>query len=163
MLDYGDKGNKYRNTDPWPNKDDYKIYYVYKEGQCLLSFGYSQCNDNKLAEFCKENGFVHESYGKTYAILERKKFVVEMVIHEGYKAAEKEWTNKANDLVQQWYDDVYKYYNLDKDNPIVKLIMSKAYDDGHSSGYQEVEHYVDKYLDFAGDILEYANPKFKLS
>jgi len=40
---------------------------------------------------------------------------------------------------------------------IAKLIFFKAWEDGHSCGYHEVENYISMYEDFVEDILTAAN------
>lgn len=163
-MDYGKDGNKYRNLDRYPTKQEYKAYHVYKAGKCVISFGYGfDYAMDELKALCLENQFTYKDIPITCANLEKKGYLIETIVHNDFKEAQAIFNNKSAALVEQWNKDVYEHYGVDRHNPLVQIAMSKAYEDGHSSGYQEVEHYFDKYLDFIEEVLKFANPGYKLS
>lgn len=74
---------------------------------------------------------------------------------EGYKAALAAYRAHEAALVEEWKSRV-RAYNPDMNDDVFALIYSRAYDEGHSSGYAEVELLLDEYVDFAADIIKAA-------
>lgn len=162
-MDYGKDGNKYRNIDRYPTKQEYKIYHVYKNGKCVITMGYKCDVENELNALCIENKFTHKDIPTTIANLEKRGYLIETIVHDDFIVAQRAFNIKSATLQQQWHDDLYEYYGVDKDNPVIQKILGKAYEDGHSSGFQEVENHFSELLDFVQDILVYVNKGYKLN
>lgn len=148
MLDYGADGNKYKNTDTYPAKKDYTVYYFYKQGVTLFALGYGFSDTSKLFELTGKTD--------TESALQAAKrmFTFETEVHPDYLSAKKVWADKNQALIEQWYSDLYSYYGVDKDDPVIQKIMSKAYEDGHAYGYSEVESHFSELLDFVSGIQD---------
>ena len=157
MLDYGPDGNKYRYTGSYPQKNDFYTYYLYKEGQLVFKFGFNcpEVSSADLDTFLdKKFPFVYNNIQQVFTQLEKyftveKNFNIEAYNHE-YELIRVE-TAKLHDM---WEHDLYEHYGVDPKSHVVQLVMSKAWEDGHSSGFYEVEMYFDRYLEFMEDVIE---------
>lgn len=160
MLDYGPDGNKYRYKGFYPQKNDFYTYYVYKEGQLVFKFGFN-CPEVTLTELEKfSEGFIAHYYFHDLNVLQifkqlEKHFIVEKSFNiEVYDHEYELIRIETNKLMNQWESDLYEYYGVDPKSHVVQLVMSKAWEDGHSSGFYEVENYFNKYLDLVEDIKQ---------
>ena len=125
MSDY-DK--KYKNTIPYPSKDDYTTIFIYKAGRVIV--------EEKLSTY-KLNGKVDG--------VEEK-----VVDKEGYDAAMKVYRAEDNRLFNQFKEDVLEENGL-TNHPKAMKVFALAWEEGHSSGYENVAYYVDKYADLVRD------------
>lgn len=58
---------------------------------------------------------------------------------------------KAEDarLQQEFFDDLHEYHGVDPEHPFIRLIWSKAWEHGHSSGYPtNVAYWFEDLMDF---------------
>lgn len=161
MLDYGKDGNKYRYMGPYPNKSDYTVYYAYDKGKCVLTFGYGINRDAMVSIAHQYHFFYFYDMADAEYFRELKKYIptIEVSIHDDYKLHFLKIREITDALEKQWYTDIYEYYGVDPNSRLISLIMSKAYEDGHSLGFYEIETYFSDYLEFADDILKIQNAK----
>jgi hypothetical protein len=166
MLDYGPDGNKYRYTGPYPDKSSFKVYHIYKGGKCLCSFGYGLTEevpyafmyDDEKIILRNPSGFAPSARNiltlDDVVRLKKLKFIVEEEVHPDFEKAYKAIKDKSAALTEQWYKDIYKEYGLSPESPLTQKILGKAYEDGHSAGYQEVEGKLLDLLEFAEDVIK---------
>lgn len=64
--------------------------------------------------------------------------------------------SKASDVFHKALRDKYNHLKDD----VYKLCYSKAYEDGHSCGYDEVASYLRDYVEFAENIIKASKEKY---
>lgn len=157
MLDYGPDGNKYRYKGEYPQKNDFYTYYVYKEGKLVFKFGFNcpEVTSDELDKFLgKKYPFPTTDIKRVFTELE-KYFTVEKHFNKEVYDNEYELIMiESNKLMDQWSADVYEHYGVNPKSHVVQLAMSKAWEDGHSSGFGEVEMYFNNYLNFVEEIKQ---------
>ena len=161
MLSYGNDGNKYRYVGAFPSKEEYKVYYFYKQGKHLLTYGYGEPSENEASKLLVISSMLRDVGSSVRIGVEplkvvmeelAKHYAVEVAIHPEYKTAFERITALSAGLQERWYKDIYAHYDISPDDPVGQLVMSKAWEDGHASGLQQVDHYIDKYLDLVTEI-----------
>lgn len=148
MLDYGTDGNAYRNTDKYPSKSDFTTYYFYNHGAVVAVHGYNCVDSNALFDLTG----IRDS--KTALQKAKSTYVSDSKVDTDYNAACDRWNTKSRELQEKWYADIYSYYGVDKDDPVIQKIISKAYEDGHAYGLQEVEGHFSTLLEFVKEIQD---------
>lgn len=108
------------------------VWYAYKEGQVIGIFDtFEEARQHsKIVERVVKNKDAIDEFDKTQRYL--------------YSKALEAW---KNDLYQENYTE---YLNKD----ILDICYSKAYEDGHSSGYDEVALYMEEYCDMAESVIK---------
>ncbi len=61
--------------------------------------------------------------------------------------------DQINDWEQRWQNWLHETYGYGINYNRHRMIFSKAWADGHSAGYQEVEYYYGELCDFVTEIL----------
>lgn len=125
-----DYRERFKNKFHYPNRDDYKRVFIYKGGECIYEAPYN-----------------------TYITSEwrHKKTLREIIIdEEAYKAERKIYNNEDARIYNEFRAEVLEENGL-TNHPKADKVMSMAWEDGHSSGYEEVANYVEKYADLVRD------------
>ena len=135
-MDY--ESGKYENKIKHPRKADFIKYYCYKAGKVIAS-GVSYEEAVKIKK--QYNSCLIES-------------VVDM---EAYEKAYQEYRKGALEAEKRWRKDIEKEYGVSFDDKVIEIIFKKAWEEGHSNGLREVEHYFAEYLDLVKEILENAS------
>lgn len=71
---------------------------------------------------------------------------------EERKNARDTYYTKRGELEKQWREWLDSTYAAHLPSPVRGLIFSKAWEDGHSSGYYEVESKYEEYADFVDEV-----------
>jgi hypothetical protein len=71
---------------------------------------------------------------------------------DAYKLAHESYATHLKKVYDEWRRRVRSQY-VDVNDAVFEIIFAKAWEDGHSAGYGEVELYVDDYVDFATGII----------
>ena len=117
----------------YPNKSDYTTYFAYKGGES------KQFNTREEAKKFSDN--IESNLDKA-----------------AYEAARKAYNQAENEATEKVVQAMKKEIGLincgddEKDNQLFDLIYSKAYEDGHSSDFNEIYNYL---LDY-DDLLKQA-------
>jgi len=106
-------------------------------------YKYVTLKNGETKEFFEEKDA--RNYSKIY-----EKIVTNQDIVDEYWAGQRQIEVLASDRFHTDLRAMYSYIHED----IYTKIYSMAYDDGHSSGYDEVASYVMKYAEFAEDIIK---------
>jgi hypothetical protein len=100
-----------------------------------------------------------KSFGPFDTYPSDKKLVEKMCINEEeVKNFWEEYRKEEAIGFNNWYADLRKEYSEVSDE-IFELCYSKAYDEGHSSGYDEVANIIDDEVEFAKKILKTVKEK----
>ena len=105
----------------YPNKSDYTTYFAYKGGES------KKFNTKEEAMAFSNN--IEANLDKAAYEAARSKYN-----QEDNKAIEK--------VVQAMKKEIGGYGDNEKDNKLFDLIYCEAYEDGHSSGYNEIYNYL---------------------
>ena len=125
----------------YPNKDDFKTYYVYRKGEKLF-----EGNKDELADFAKNRGLNAPETFSTEA-LRRHGFTVEIDVDElTYKMAREAYGKAMSDKATEFYNDLLDEHDL-KDGPKVAKAYQIAWEHGHSSGFGEVANWFSELVD----------------
>lgn len=112
----------YRMTDTYPARSHFTKHYWYKAGKCI---------ETATAE---EYLAAPDKYNK----ITMSGAVVEKVVdEEAFTAAKKEYAAKYSALEQKFFDDLAEELEI-TNNPKRDLLISKAYEMGHSGGLSDV-------------------------
>lgn len=130
MSIYSDVLKEIGETAPYPSRKDFTKFHGYARGNPIGMFG--------SVKEAKEAGAI--STEQTFD-------------EEGYGAAKAAYAADQKKVVDTWYARVRAEYS-DLTDTVFSLVHRNAYEDGHSSGYGEVEIYIDKYADFAREVLK---------
>ena len=57
-----------------------------------------------------------------------------------------EWHNKVADWEEEWEQWLFKEYEVEE-NPKKEKCFALSWEEGHASGYEEVENYFSKFVD----------------
>jgi hypothetical protein len=68
-----------------------------------------------------------------------------------YNEQLKKYREHDGELIQQFKQDLFKNCNV-KDEAKGEKVYSKAWEDGHSDGFESVANYFERYLDFAREL-----------
>ncbi len=156
MLDYGPGGNKYKSKINFIKKEDFMIYYIYKKGKLINTFGYGSEIINKISNFLKENNI--REYNKIASnnniidIIKNLGYCVETDTSEDYFIQINKIDNEERYLLEQWFDDIYDHYNLPRNSKYSEIILNEAWDRGHADGLRNVEYKLIEILDFIDRI-----------
>ncbi len=131
---------KHDNNDKYPNKEDFTTYFVYSKGKVILN-GVPKSEYVEWKNKNKEGSFIHEN------IFDGEKF-------KEYRA---KWHEKQNDLHKKYKDELFAYYG---NSPFNDIIYSRAYEEGHSTGYEEIENIFYDLHCFVNEIFIRINEKF---
>lgn len=71
-----------------------------------------------------------------------------------WRIAQTEYRVEEKALEQQWKAWLIEEYAFDFSEKVQEEIFRRAWDDGHSSGYHNVENYFQEYADFANMVLQ---------
>jgi hypothetical protein len=116
----------YRNKLPYPRKTDFSTVFYYKGGKVVHSL---------------------KAGDATPLPPETTGAVREVVIDEGgYRAAFMAYQNETTRLRNLFEDDVKKDLGI-IDHPKAGLLLDKAWELGHSSGFSEVYNYASDLVD----------------
>lgn len=135
MLDYKKNKDRYTNKVEPPSISQFTTYNCYKNGQVVAT------NVN-FATAIK-----HQKNGCA---------IEDVVDEKAYKKAYKKYRNGALEAEQRWKKDLEKEYKISLSDPVIKCIFEKAWDEGHSNGYQEIEYYFVEYLELVEYVLKNA-------
>jgi hypothetical protein len=145
MLDY----NKYKNQMVLLDTKDFTTYNVYKGGKvlCLNSAA------NVVTEYFIDSNFgvsFADTFGRVKDKLKHNGFLIEETFDkDAYNKHRQEYRDESNRLEAQFKTDLEEEYGV-TDNPKKDLLYSKAYDDGHSGGFNDIES---SYADMVDLIL----------
>lgn len=109
---------KYKNTMPYPRKEDFTTKYYYKMGELVYTQGPGVANCEIPVSL---NGCVSEK----------------CVDDDGYHAARREYAKRSRELHEMFKQHLFDELGI-SDNPKREKLFSKAWEMGHSSGLSEV-------------------------
>lgn len=113
----------------YPSKSDYTTYFAYKSGE---SKKFSNNIESNLDE-------------------------------QAYKAARVEYNRVSSEVeskvIQAMKKEIGGYGDNEQDNKLFDLAYGKAYEDGHSSGFNEIYNYLLDYDDLIQRTLEIVKSK----
>lgn len=129
---------------PYPTKNDFKTFYLYKEGKCIF-----KGNEQELFK-----SPFSENYHSIVAI--RNRFIMEEVVdNDGFKNAMKAYNDEQKEIHYEFMQNVIEeegfYPGLEVLN---HLVFEKAWENGHSSGYDCVQSEFAELLVFAKEIID---------
>jgi len=121
----------YKTKLPYPKREDYKTFTVYRDGKCLF---YKQ----KREVICDEIDAPISEGINFLSDLHKHDFVVERIFDEdGYKTHLQEYMDDQKRLNVKFAEDLHDEFGV-SDNPKRDVLFSIAWDKGHSDGYSEV-------------------------
>lgn len=142
---------KYTVDKPYPNKDNYKTYYVYKKGACIISGDISE-----IAEWAEWT----ESSAKDYRVqilrdISSKGYILECFVDEnGYKEYKSNYEMGARVLIDCYKNDLFEAeYKGDISRKVFNVAYEYSWDRHHSYGYTEVENCLDDIVEFVENII----------
>lgn len=123
---------EHRNRDPFPSRRDFQKVFFYSQGKCFGPFKPGDCSD-----FEKD-----------------KKYFKEVITDEdALKEATKAWRKKDCALKEKYKTELFAICGHNNTR-INEKLWSKAWEDGHSSGYNEVEMIFTDLVDLVDEILK---------
>lgn len=154
-LDY--TNNKYKNTLPYPDKEDYTFYFIYNHGECICTIGYGYVLPEKFTRICSSHGIDsnNTSLVKRISLLKSRGVIIEKCIHADYTSASSAYIKHNNTIYEQWKTDLFQVHGLDLNSEVDQLIFTEAWDRGHSSGYQEVDNCIYDIEEFANKVIKF--------
>jgi hypothetical protein len=108
------------NPVPYPSRKEFTEVYAYKKGETVFH--------GTLPEF----EIWENQKGNTAATNEK------IIDENGYKKAYAAYREKDYDLKQEFQADLLEEYGV-TDHPKAELCFQKAWDEGHSCGYESVK------------------------
>ena len=77
----------------------------------------------------------------------RNKTTVDYNVWKQFTREERiEWHNKVADWEEEWEQWLFKEYEVEE-NPKKEKCFALSWEEGHASGYEEVENYFSKFVD----------------
>jgi flagellar biosynthesis/type III secretory pathway protein FliH len=80
---------------------------------------------------------------------------------EYYNSAMTEYNVFHKQVLNKWSNQVREYFDELSDAQYA-VLYAKAYDDGHSAGYDEVFSYMEEYATFYSDMLQARDSEFEV-
>jgi len=144
----------YKNKLVYPNISDYHLHHVYKRGEIILS----NVNRHQLIIDC--NSRFQKSFDSASSAIkhfQNNGFIVEINTDTTtFKQQQEVYNLEECKLHEKWKNDLSELYGIDLTNdPIGKILFSKAWDEGHATGLSNVESCLDELLDFIDQILKF--------
>ena len=131
----------------YPKKEDFKTFNVYKKGKVLfndISFSklYSEClfllNKSSWADVNNYN---------MIKLLRKEGYIIENDFYqEEYNTAVREYHSKANDIFNQFKEELFRKYQIIS-SPRSEFLWSRCWEEGHSSGLSEIENVFENWVD----------------
>lgn len=119
--------DKYKNTLHYPSRDEFKTVYVYKKGKLVTKKPATEVTTEDKAAW--------------------KDMVIENDFDEaGYRAAQTAYNHETSRLNELFKADALEYHGL-TGHPKADKAYRLAWENGHSSGYQEVFNHLYDYAD----------------
>ena len=117
----------------YPSKSDYTTYFAYKNGESKKFDTYEEAK--KFSNNIESN-----------------------VDEQSYKVARAEYGRISSEaeakVIQAMKKEIGGYGDNERDNKLFDLAYGKAYEDGHSSGFNEIYNYLLDYDDLIQRTLE---------
>ena len=129
MSIYDDIKAEMGDAPKYPSKSDFTRVFGYAAGKPIGDFS-----------------------SKSEAVAAGAKSTETVVDEAGFKAARDAFGEHNAAISKAWYAAVRAEHPEVSDEVFAK-VHAMAYERGHSSGYGEVEIYIDEYVDFANDII----------
>lgn len=129
---------------PYPVKKDFKTFYLYKEGKCIFKGNEQELFKSPFSENCHS------------IIAIRDKFIMEVIVDtDAFKKAIKAYYDEQQEIHDEFMQNVIEeegfYPGLQGVN---HLIFEKAWENGHSSGYDCVQSEFAELVGFAKEIID---------
>ena len=122
----------------YPNKSDYTTYFAYKGGESKKFDNYEEAK--KFSNNIESN-----------------------VDKNAYEAARKAYNQASSEaeakVIQAMKKEIGGYGDNEQDNKLFDLVYGKAYEDGHSSGFNEIYNCLLDYDDLIQRTLEIVKSK----
>lgn len=134
MKDFYDlaKEDAFKHTLPYPNKDNYYLHYVYKQGELVGKF-----TTEELKNWYKET-FGTNTVGSPKTAITNKGYAYDCILDDiGYKEEMKKYNEEATGITKLFEDCLKEEFGV-ADNPKFAQCLSIAWERGHSNGYHEV-------------------------
>jgi hypothetical protein len=126
------KEDAFKHTLPYPNKDDYYLHYVYKQGELVGKFVTTE-----LKKWYKDT-FGINTVGSAKSAITNQGYAYDCVIDDDrYKAAMKRYNEEATGITKLFEDCLKEEFGV-ADNPKFGACLAIAWERGHSNGYHEV-------------------------
>lgn len=142
---------KYKTKLKYPEKNDFRTYYMYQKGNCIVSGDIKDIAEH--IGWCSTDA-AHYS-NNIVADAKNKGYTVEIFVDEdAYNHYRLEYNTDESKLHGKYLDDLYeREYSLEFDRETFNVCYSYAYDRGHSAGYGEVENCLNDVAEFAERII----------
>lgn len=118
--------DKYKNTLPYPTKEQFTTKFWYKEGQTI-----ARQLPGQSIEYLVTNIAPNRDIRTLNAICETT------VDEEGLRVARRAYGEETARLTAQFKADLFEDLGI-SDHPMREKLYSKAWEDGHSAGFSEV-------------------------
>lgn len=125
MMNY----DNYINRATYPHRSDFNTYNVYLKGNVI---GRGISRDEKNEHMKNHPGCIVESE------FDQEKF---LAVRDAYYAEE-------GRMIDLFWSDTFDELGIDKDHPKAHLLRGIAWEQGHSSGLQEVFYKAEQLADF---------------
>ncbi len=132
---------------PYPKKEEYTVWYFYKSGVLKFDLSGSNYTPEQLMDELSKARKTATANGWT----ETKE-----LNEEAYRKAKSAYNSDVNQLQIAFLDALLNEYGVPDDEFGNKLVQM-AWDDGHSSGFSEVENNFSDY----SDLYEIAKRTFQ--
>lgn len=89
---------------------------------------------------------------------DHRKYAAALEVYENevneYKARKDEYNEKRADLEAKWQDVLFSSASPILPQAVKAIVYRKAYEDGHSGGYEETRNHFYDYVDMAEEIIK---------
>lgn len=129
---------------PYPIKNNFKTFYIYKEGKCIFKGNEQELFKSPFSENCHSIAAI------------RDKFIMEEIVDtDAFKKAMKAYNDEQKEIHDEFMQNVIEeegfYPGLEGLN---HLIFEKAWENGHSSSYDCVQSEFVELVGFAKEIID---------
>jgi hypothetical protein len=121
----------------YPNKRNFIKYYGYRKGENLGLF-------DSVSEAEKAGALTTEKHTDD----------------EGFQAKKKEFQDHQNKILSEWMERLREHHS-EVSSAVFDACYAKAYEEGHSNGYYEVELKLHHEVEFAEKIIRISKEESK--
>lgn len=149
IMDY--KSDRYKNKIERPTKSDYKLFFVYNNGEVIRT----KNTPHDIICFAQEQfEYTGDNIRGAVAAIEKKKFLVQSIdVLDEYNEMVRKYHDEGQAAYDRWMTDLKEEYGIDFQNDSVgKIIFDMAWERGHSCGLEEVDNCIDEQIDFVKQI-----------
>lgn len=129
---------------PYPIKNNFKTFYIYKEGKCIFKGNEQELFKSPFSENCHSIAAI------------RDKFIMEEIVDtDAFKKAMKAYNDEQQEIHDEFMQNVIEeegfYPGLEGLN---HLIFEKAWENGNFSSYDCVQREFVELVGFAKEIID---------